>query len=475
MYINGEWIKTDNTLDIINPATNEIVDKVHLVDKQMTERAIQHARQAFKEWSQKTAGERAGYLRAIANKIEENKEQFARMITLEMGKSIHNARYEVQSTIDYFNWFAEEGRRVYGDTIPASDPTKRLMTIKQPIGVVAAITPWNFPLSMIARKFAPALAAGCTVILKPAPEAPLSAVKLFKVFDEVGLPSGVVNLVLGDAEEIASAFMESNDVRKITFTGSTEVGKLLIRQSADTVKKVSMELGGHAPFIVFDDADLDLAVEGLIKSKFASTGQQCVCANRVYVHESIYDEFTERLKEKVLSLKVGNGLDESNDIGAIVSEKGLEKVHHHVSDAVNKGASVICGGQRLTEGECGKGIFYAPTVLSNVNEEMVVVQEETFGPVIPLIRFSSEEEVIEKANDTNYGLASYFYTNDLGRMYRVSERLEYGMVGVNDPAPFVVQAPFGGIKESGIGREGGYQGIEEYLETKFVSVKLNRI
>ena len=475
MYINGEWIKSDKTLDVYNPATNEIVDKVYLVNKEKTEQAIQHAKEAFKKWSQKTAVERAQYLRAVANKIEENKEKFARTITLEMGKSIHNARYEVQSTIDYFNWFAEEGRRVYGDTIPASDPTKRLMTIKQPVGVAAAITPWNFPLSMIARKFAPALAAGCTVILKPAPEAPLSAVELFKVFDEVGIPNGVVNLVLGDAEEIASAFMESRDVRKITFTGSTEVGKILIRQSADTVKKVSMELGGHAPFIIFEDADLDLAVEGLIKSKFASTGQQCVCPNRIYVHESIYDDFAERLKNKVLSLKVGNGLDESNDIGAIVSEKGLEKIHHHVSDAVNKGASIICGGKRITEGECGKGIFYAPTVLGNVREEMIVVHEETFGPVIPLMKFSTEEEVIEKANHISYGLASYFYTNDLGRMYRVSERLEYGMVGVNDAAPFVVQAPFGGIKESGIGREGGYQGIEEYLETKFISVKLNRI
>lgn len=475
MYINGKWIKTDKMLDVFNPATNEIVDNVYLVDKKKTEEAIHHAKQAFQEWSQKTAVERARYLRSIANKIEENKENFARTITLEMGKSIHNARYEVQSTIDYFNWFAEEGRRVYGDTIPASDPTKRLMTIKQPVGVVAAITPWNFPLSMIARKFAPALAAGCTAILKPAPEAPLSAVELFKVFDEVGLPKGVVNLVLGDAEEIASAFMESSDVRKISFTGSTEVGKILIRQSADTVKKVSLELGGHAPFIIFEDADLDLAVEGLIKSKFASTGQQCVCPNRIYVHESIYDDFADRLKNKVLSLKVGNGLDESNDIGAIVSEKGLEKIHHHVSDAVNKGASIICGGERITDSECGKGIFYAPTVLGNVHEEMIVVHEETFGPVIPLMKFSTEEEVIEKANHISYGLASYFYTNDLGRMYRVSERLEYGMVGVNDEAPFVVQAPFGGIKESGIGREGGYQGIEEYLETKFISVKLNQI
>ncbi|MFA8440131.1 NAD-dependent succinate-semialdehyde dehydrogenase [Pueribacillus sp. YX66] len=473
MYIDGKWIKTDSILTVFNPATSERIGEVCLVDKQQAENAIQVAKKAFVSWSQKTAAERSSYLKAIADKIEERKEQFAELITKEMGKSIHNARYEVQSAIDYFHWYAEEARRVYGDTIPSSEPSKRIMTIKQPVGVVGAITPWNFPLSMAARKFAPALAAGCTIILKPAPEAPMSAVELFKVFDEVKLPKGVVNLLLGEPEEIASALMESRDVRKITFTGSTEVGKILIRQSADTVKKVSMELGGHAPFIVFDDADLELAVEGLIKSKFASTGQQCVCPNRIYVHESIFNEFAEHLKKKVSSLKVGNGLDESNDIGAMVSESGLAKVHEHVTDAVRKGASVLCGGSRLEDGEYKNGIFYAPTVLADVNEDMIIVKEETFGPAIPLIRFSSEEEVVEKANDTEYGLVSYFYTNDLGRMYRMSEQLEYGMVGVNDPAPFVVQAPFGGVKESGLGKEGGYQGLEEYLETKFVSVKFS--
>lgn len=473
MYINGEWQKTDERLDVLNPATSERIGEVFLVGKKETEDAVQAASRAFVDWSKKTAEARASFLRSIAQLIDDRKELFAELITKEMGKSIRNARYEVKSAIDYFNWYAEEARRVYGDTIPSSDPSKRLTTLKQPIGVVGAITPWNFPLSMIARKFAPALAAGCTIILKPAPEAPLSAVELFKVFDDVQLPKGVVNLVLGEPEEIASILMESSEVRKITFTGSTEVGKLLIRQSADTVKKVSMELGGHAPFIVFDDADLDLAVAGLIQSKFASTGQQCVCPNRIYVQDAIFNDFSVRLKEKVASLKVGNGMDETNDIGPLVNDKGLAKVHEHVEDAVNKGATVLTGGERLTGKEYDHGCFYAPTVLSDIKENMKIVKEETFGPVIPLIRFTSEEEVIEKANDTNYGLASYFYTNNLGRMHRVSERLEYGMVGVNDPAPFVVQAPFGGVKESGLGKEGGYHGLEEYLETKLVSVKFN--
>lgn len=474
MYINGEWLQTEKTLQVNNPATNEKVGEVFLVGKKETESAVQAAKSAFDEWSQLPAEKRAKYLRAIADKIKERRNEFAELITKEMGKALPYAKGEVKQTVDYFNWYAEEARRVYGETIPSSHPQQRLTTVKQPIGVVGAITPWNFPLSMAARKFAPALAAGCTIILKPAPEAPLSSMELFKVFDEVGLPNGVVNLVLGEAEEIARVFMESGDVRKITFTGSTEVGKLLIRQSADTVKKVSMELGGHAPFIVFEDADIDLAIDGIMKSKFASSGQQCVCANRIYVHDSIFDEVSAQLKEKVAALKVGNGLEKDTNVGPLVNSEGLNKVHDQVVDAVNKGASVLHGGERLTGEEYDNGHFYAPTILTDIKEDMKVVNEETFGPVIPLIRFTTEEEVIEKANNTNYGLASYFYTNDLGRMYRVSERLEYGMVGVNDPAPFLVQAPFGGVKESGLGKEGSFYGLEEYLETKLVSVRFNR-
>jgi succinate-semialdehyde dehydrogenase/glutarate-semialdehyde dehydrogenase len=472
MFINGEWLKTDRILEIKNPATGDSVDQVFLVGKNETEYAIQAAKAAFPEWSGLAAQERSGYLHRIAEKLEAKKEHLAQIITKEMGKSIHNSRYEVDSTIDFFKWYAEEARRVYGDTIPASATNKRISTVRQPVGVVAAITPWNFPLSMAARKLGPALAVGCTIILKPSSEAPLSSVELFKIFDEVGLPKGVANLVIGSSSEIAGTLMESKVVRKISFTGSTEVGKTLIRQSADTVKRVSMELGGHAPFIVFEDADINLAVEGAIKSKFASTGQQCVCANRIYVHDTIYDQFASRLQEKVAALKVGNGLDESNQMGAMVNEKAIVKVHDQVEDAVGKGAKILYGGYPLTEGDYAKGCYYAPTLLINVTENMKICFEETFGPVAPLIRFTSEDEVIEKANHPEFGLAAYFYTNDLSRMYRVSEKLEYGMVGVNDPAPFVVQAPFGGVKESGLGREGGRYGLDDYLETKMVSVAI---
>jgi len=472
MYINGAWIQSGQSLQVFNPATGELVDEVYSVGREETESAIQAAAEAFPAWSQTTADERACYLHKVIAKLEENREYLAQTITKEMGKSIHYARYEVGSAISFFQWFAEEARRVYGRTVPASSSSKRITVHKQPIGVVGAITPWNFPMSMIVRKLAPALAAGCTVILKPSKEAPLSAVELFKIFDQAGLPKGVVNLVIGPSGPIADAFMQSKQVRKISFTGSTEIGKQLIRQSADTVKRVSMELGGHAPFIVFEDADLDLAVAGAVQSKFASAGQQCVCANRIYVHDRIYDEFAARLQQKVMSLKVGNGLEPSNQIGAMINESALAKVQEQVDDAADKGATILYGGARLSGGEYDKGCFYPPTLLVNVKEGMKIAHEETFGPVAPLIRFSSEEEVIRRANDIEYGLASYFYTNDLSRMYRVSEQLEYGMVGVNDPSPFSVQAPFGGIKESGLGREGGIEGIEDYLVVKMTSVQI---
>ncbi|TDK64079.1 NAD-dependent succinate-semialdehyde dehydrogenase [Bacillus salipaludis] len=472
MYINGEWIKSDKVIEIVNPANGDYVGQVYKVGREATQKAIEAAKRAFPEWSAFTGEQRAEYLHKVVDKLEEKKEYLAQTITKEMGKAIQNARYEVDSTISYFKWYAEEARRVYGDLIPASVPNKRISVIKQPVGVIAAITPWNFPLSMGARKLGPALAAGCTVILRPSREAPLSSLELFKIFDEVGFPSGVVNLVIGDSSEIVGELMSNKEVRKISFTGSTEVGKILIKQSADTVKRISMELGGHAPFIVFEDADLELAVEGAIKSKFASTGQQCVCANRIYVHDSIYQEFSELFAKKVSSMVIGNGLDEKTEVGPLVNKQAIDKVIDQIEDAQMKGAKVLCGGNTPTGEEYEKGTFFSPTVLLDVNDGMKITYEETFGPVAPLIRFSSEEEVIQKANNVEYGLASYFYTNDLSRTYRVSEQLEYGMVGVNDPAPFAAQAPFGGIKESGLGREGSKYGLDEYLELKTISLAI---
>lgn len=470
MYINGEWVKSEKVIEIVNPANGDYVGQVYKVGKEETQKAIDAAKTAFPEWSSLAGEQRAAYLHKVVDKLIEKKEYLAQTITKEMGKAIQNARSEVDSTIAYFKWYAEEARRVYGDIIPASVPNKRISVIKQPVGVIAAITPWNFPLSMGARKLGPALAVGCTVILRPSREAPLSSLELFKIFDEVGLPKGVVNLVIGDSSEIVGELMSNKEVRKISFTGSTEVGKILIKQSADTVKRISMELGGHAPFIVFEDADLELAVEGAIKSKFTSAGQQCVCANRIYVHDSIYQEFSELFAKRVSLMVIGNGLDEKTEVGPLVNKNAVDKVMEQIEDAHKKGAKILCGGNPPTGEAYKKGTFFSPTVLLDVNDDMKITYEETFGPVAPLIRFSSEEEVIKKANNVEYGLASYFYTNDLSRMYRVAEQLEYGMVGVNDPAPFAVQAPFGGIKESGLGREGSKYGADEYLELKTVSV-----
>lgn len=469
MYVNGEWIKTDSILEVLNPVDGQKVGEVYQVGSEETNAAIHSASEAFKQWSKLTADTRANYLHKLADQLVERREHFAQIITKEMGKPIVNARYEVDSAVSYFKWFAEEARRVYGEIIPSPVPNKRISVIKQPLGVVAAITPWNFPLSMVARKLGPALAVGCTVVLRPSREAPLSSLELIKLMDEIGFPKGVVNLLIGGTNDIVGPIMESKTVRKITFTGSTDVGKILVKQAANTLKRVSMELGGHAPFIVFEDADLDLAVEGAIKSKFSSAGQQCVCSNRIYVHETIYDEFARKFTERSKALVVGDGIDESTNIGPLVNEAAVEKVDIQVQDAVAKGALVLCGGNNYNEGTLSKGSFYAPTVLGNVTEEMVITYEETFGPVAPLIKFSDEAEVIQKANDIEYGLVAYFYTNDGSRVHRVAEKLEYGMVGINDAAPFTAQAPFGGIKESGSGREGGRQGIEDYIDIKTIS------
>lgn len=469
MYINGEWITTDHKLTVINPVNGDVVDEVYQVGKEEAEAAIQAAQEAFPKWAGLTAENRADYLLKVVNKLIEKKEHLAQTITKEMGKPITYARSEVDSTIAFFRWFAEEARRVYGETIPSSATNKRISVIKQPIGVVAAITPWNFPLSMAARKLGPALAAGCTVILRPSREAPLSSLELIKIMHEIGLPKGVVNLLIGGTNEIVDPIMESEVVRKVSFTGSTEVGKKLVIQAAGTLKRISLELGGHAPFIVFEDADIDLAIEGAIRSKFVSAGQQCTCSNRLYIHDSIYDEFSQKFAEKARQLVVGDGQNESTNIGPLINTSAVEKVVNHVEDAVAKGAKLLCGGSFLEEKAYSKGSFYPPTVLGDVTEDMIITSDETFGPVAPLIRFHSEAEVIEKANNIKYGLASYFYTNDASRVHRVSEKLEYGMVGINDASPFTVQAPFGGIKESGVGREGGSQGIEDYIDIKTIS------
>ncbi|WP_404328291.1 NAD-dependent succinate-semialdehyde dehydrogenase [Mesobacillus maritimus] len=469
MYINGEWITSNERLRVTNPLNGETISEVYTVGEKETKYAIQAAQEAFPLWAGLSGDQRSVYLNKVVDKLIEKKEHLAQTITKEMGKPIVNARSEVDSAIAFFKWFAEEARRVYGEIIPAPVTNKRISVMKQPIGVVAAITPWNFPLSMGARKLGPALAVGCTVILRPSREAPLSSLELVKIMDEAGLPKGVINLLIGGTKEIIGTIMENEAVRKITFTGSTEVGKVLVKQSADTLKRVSMELGGHAPFIVFDDADIDLAVEGAIKSKFTSAGQQCICANRIYVHDSIYNEFSEKFTRKTNELVIGDGLQESTAIGPLVNPSAVIKVVEQVDDAIHKGAKLLCGGITLDGKEFAKGSFYPPTVLGDVNEEMVITYEETFGPVAPLIRFTTEEEVIQKANNINYGLASYFYTKDASRAIRVAEKLEYGMVGINDPYPFTVQSPFGGIKESGIGREGGRQGIEDYIELKTIT------
>lgn len=472
MYINGEWVTTTKKLDVYNPATNEVEAVIDFGDSAEAKQAIEAAHQAFPEWSAKTAEQRSYYLWQIVKKLTEQKEQMAEIITKEMGKTIRHARLEVNSAIAFFQWYAEEARRIYGDIVPSSASNKRIQVTKKPVGVVGAITPWNFPLSMAARKIGPALATGCTIILKPSKEAPLSSIALFKIFEDIQLPKGVANLLIGSSGPIADELMQNPHVKKVSFTGSTEIGKLLIAQSADTVKRVSMELGGHAPYIVFDDADIDLAVTGLMLNKFGSNGQQCVCPNRIYVQETIYDQFAQKLQQQVQQLQVGNGIDEETDMGPLTNEQGIEKIQQQVDDAQGLGANLLHGGQRLTNGAYANGYFYSPTILGNVTDEMIIAKEETFGPVIPLLKFKTEEEVIKRANDIEYGLASYFFTNDLSRTFRVSEKLDYGMVGANDALPFAVQGPFGGVKESGMGREGGKYGLEDYLDIKMVSIQI---
>ncbi|MGH7387284.1 MAG: NAD-dependent succinate-semialdehyde dehydrogenase, partial [Candidatus Methylomirabilales bacterium] len=403
----------------------------------------------------------------------ERKEELARILTSEQGKPLFEARGEIEYAAGFVTWYAEEGKRVYGETIPASVAHKRLLVIKQPVGVVAAITPWNFPAGMVTRKIAPALAAGCPVVLKPAEQTPLTAIALFQIFEEAGFPAGVVNLITTrDPSEVGRELVENPLVRMIAFTGSTEVGKLLMRGAAAQVKRISLELGGNAPFIVFEDADLDKAVAAAVASKFRNMGQTCICANRIYVQESILESFTAKFVERVKQLRVGNGLEEGVQVGPLIDEQGFKKVSVHVEDAVAKGAKVLTGGTPRTDGPFAHGHFFEPTVLASVRKGMQILEEETFGPVAPLVPFRDEAEVIRAANDTRYGLAAYFYSQNVSRCIRVAEQLEYGIVGANDAMPAVPQAPFGGLKESGFGREGGREGIEEFLEVKLISLGL---
>ncbi|WP_164215787.1 NAD-dependent succinate-semialdehyde dehydrogenase [Virgibacillus sp. YIM 98842] len=467
--INGEWTGGDlDTKNVVNPANQEVIGTVPNGGAKETELAIQAAHEAFYDWSRLTAYERAKYLKKFHQLMLDNQEELAKMMTLEMGKPIEESRGEVVYAASFVEWFAEEGKRIYGSVTPTHASDKRLQVWKKPVGVVGAITPWNFPAAMLTRKMAPALAVGCTVIMKPSGDSPLTAVKMMELFEEAGFPKGVVNLLTGSSSEIAETMMKNEKVSKITFTGSTEVGKLLIRQSADKVKKLSLELGGHAPFIVLEDANVDQAVKGLIASKFRNSGQTCICANRVYVHEKIYDEFTDKFAKEVEKLKVGNGINDDVKIGPLINKDGYEKVKRHVDDALDKGAEAVTGAKPYENDT--DGFFYTPTVLKNIDPSMVIMQEETFGPVAPIQKISSDEEGIKYANDTPYGLAAYVYTDNVARGTKFIEQLNFGIVGWNNGAPSAAQVPFGGMKESGLGREGGHEGIEAFVESQYVAI-----
>lgn len=471
MYINGKKMGEDlEKIEIMNPATNEVIGKVPNGGEKEAEQAIKAAYEAFLTWSETTAYERAAYLKRLNKLIIEHQEELAQTMTMEMGKPIEESKGEVVYGASFLEWYAEEAKRVYGETIPTHISNKRLQVWKKPVGVVAAITPWNFPLAMITRKIAPALAAGCTVIIKPSKESPLTAIKLMELVEKAGIPEGVVNLVTGSSAKIVGQMMENDKVRKITFTGSTEIGKLLIEQSAKQVKRLSLELGGHAPFIILDDANVEKAVDGVLASKFRNGGQTCVCANRIYVQAGIYEQFVNKFSEKVKGLRVGNSLHEEKvDIGPLINEDGVNKVARHVKDAVEKGALIVTGGNRIE----GEGTFYEPTVLRDIDPSMIIMQEETFGPVAPIQKIETDEEAVELANSTEYGLAAYVFTESVSRGTKLVEKLDFGIVGWNDGVPSAAQAPFGGMKESGIGREGGHEGMDAFLETQYVSIGLS--
>lgn len=465
-YIGGEWVVADSgeTFDVENPATGEVIGTVPNCSTSETKRAIEAAHEAFKTFRKVSVKERTAMMRRLRRLIIDNQEVLAQILAEEQGKPIAEARGEVRMSASYVMWFAEEARRVYGETVPSPWADRRIMVTKEPVGVVGAITPWNFPSSMLARKIAPAIATGCTIVCKPAEATPFSGLAWGLMCEKAGVPAGVVNILTGNPVEIGNELTSNPLVRKITFTGSTRVGKILMEQSVPTVKKISMEMGGNAPFIVFDDADIDRAVEGAMASKYRNSGQTCVCSNRIYVQSGIHDKFVEKFVKASEAMKVGQSNEEGVVQGPLINEAAVVKTEQFVADAISKGGKIATGGKRH---ELGHG-FFEPTVITNATLDMNFSKDETFAPIAPIYQFETEEEVIEKANDTEFGLACYFYTQDLGRTYRVMESLEYGLVGVNEGVITTVEAPFGGFKESGVGREGGHQGIQDYLEEKYI-------
>ncbi len=465
-YIDGAWADADSgdTINVTDPATNEVLGTIPKMGADETRRAIEAANAALPAWRAKTAKERAAVLRKFFNLMIENQEDLAQIMTAEQGKPLAESRGEIVYAASFIEWFAEEGKRAYGDIVPPHMNDRRIVVTKEPVGVVASITPWNFPSAMITRKVGPALAAGCTVVAKPATATPFSALALAELGERAGLPAGAMSIITGASGAIGGEMTSNPIVRKLTFTGSTEIGKQLMQECAGTVKKVSMELGGHAPFIVFDDAQIDAAIEGAIMSKFRNMGQTCVCANRFLVQDGVYDEFAEKLAAAAAALKVGNGADDGVQQGPLIDMAAVDKVEEHIEDALSKGATTLAGGKRHDMG----GTYFEPTVLGGVDTQMKIAREETFGPVAPLFRFKDEAEAIRLANDTEYGLCAYFYSRDIGRVWRVAEALEYGIVGINAGVISTEVAPFGGVKESGVGREGSHYGLDEYLEVKYM-------
>ncbi|MBY0160027.1 NAD-dependent succinate-semialdehyde dehydrogenase [Paenibacillus lautus] len=469
IYIAGKWIQTEEQMDVYNPADGTVIGTVSKGGKKEAGLAVDAAADAFPAWSRRTANERGELLRRWHELIAEHADELARIMTMEQGKPLKEAAGEIQYANSFVAWYAEEGKRIYGETIPGSSSRQRIIVTKQPVGVVAAITPWNFPASMITRKVAPALAAGCTAVIKPSGETPFTAIKLVELADHAGIPAGVINIVTGSSSDISGVWQEDCRVRKLSFTGSTEVGKQLMAGASANVKKISLELGGHAPFIVTDQADLDQAAAGLISSKFRNGGQTCVCANRVYVQEGIAEKFAAKFSELVKQLKVGSGMEKGVDIGPLINREAVDKVVRQIKDAKEKGGIVLAGGHALHE--LGPN-YVEPTVIMNATDDMECMNEETFGPLAPITTFETIDEAVQRANNSPYGLAAYVFTQNLGEAVRIAESLDYGIVGVNDPVPSTAQAPFGGFKESGLGREGGHYGMEEFLEVKYISLGL---
>ncbi|OXL18930.1 NAD-dependent succinate-semialdehyde dehydrogenase [Psychrobacter sp. DAB_AL32B] len=469
-FINGEWVEADSKARVIvtNPATGEEIGSVPDMGSVEALKAVEDSHDALGSWKAMTAQARADILMSWYKLTLDNAEDIAFIMTMEQGKPLAEALGEVKYAASFIQWFAEEGKRIYGDVIPSTNKDQRFLITKEPLGVVAAITPWNFPLAMITRKAAPALAAGCTIVIKPANETPFCALAIAKLAEQAGVPAGVINVITGNSKAIGSVFTTHEKVRKLTFTGSTPIGRLLMQQCSSTVKKLALELGGNAPLIVFEDADLDKAIQGALFAKFRNAGQTCVCANRIYVHKKIYSEFAAKFIEAVKGLKVGNGLDNQVQVGPLINEKAIIKAEKLIEDACNKGASLVCGGKRHKLGHS----FFEPTILTDVDKSMDIVSEEIFGPVAPLISFESDKEVIEQANDTIYGLAAYIYTENISRIFKVAEQLEYGMVGMNSTAISSEVVPFGGVKQSGFGREGSKYGLEEFVTTKYLCLEL---